>query len=78
MVKLLTLGKTYKVGNKRWKIGAIMNPGERYYLLINPKDKNDVGFFPASWIENSVKAALSNRKSPESDIVSGGKDDILG
>jgi hypothetical protein len=62
MDKMLKLGQIYKVGNKRWKIGAIMNPGERYYLLVNPKDQNDVGFFPASWIENSIRAAEKRAK----------------
>lgn len=51
-MKLLQLGSIISNGRKKWKVAAVMNVGERFYLLTNPKDKNDVGFFPASWVES--------------------------
>jgi hypothetical protein len=62
---LVAAGSVIKIRNKRWKVGAVMNPGERYYLLQNPKDENDVGFFPASWVEHWVTGDEKRRAKKE-------------
>ena len=50
-MKPIMLGEIVKIGYRKWKIAAIGNVGERYYWMVNPKDKNDVAMFPACVVE---------------------------
>lgn len=45
-------GTVVVIGTKHWTVGAVtVLSGERYYMLVDPRDSKSVALMPASEVE---------------------------